>query len=232
MSGQNASSGSTTETAAVADAAAHPAARGADAQPAAVRPRADAAAHSAADAVIRPVGAHPAARQAAARPVAARPVAGSAAAHPPTRSANAQPAAARPAADAAARSATADAVTSPTAAAAVAGPAEAASRPPRSVIVSAVAVPLMIATQLSMLAIIPLAVLVIGTFRSERLRTLRAWAAGLAVVYAVPLALWAIGPDRAPSLSKDMHPALAGLVIAAGVGFVVRYVLLRRQPRS
>lgn len=102
-----------------------------------------------------------------------------------------------------------------------------AARPRRSVIVSAVAVPVMVIGQFAMLAIVPVALVLIGTFRDPRLRPLRGWAAGLAVVYALPLVLWAIGPDRAPSLSKDIHPALAGLVVAAAVAVIVRYLTLR-----
>ncbi|MFD0366244.1 hypothetical protein ACFQZZ_32815 [Nocardia sp. GCM10030253] len=44
------------------------------------------------------------------------------------------------------------------------------------------------------------------------------------MAYAIPLMLWAIGPDRAPSLSKDMHPVLAALIVAVAVGYqVVRW---------
>ena len=78
-----------------------------------------------------------------------------------------------------------------------------------------------------MLAIVPVAVVLIGTFRTPRLRPLRWWAAALAALYALALGLWAIGPDRAPSLSKDIHPALAGLVVATAVAVVVRYFTLR-----
>ena len=103
----------------------------------------------------------------------------------------------------------------------------AAGRPRRSVIVAAFAVPVMVIGQFAMLAIVPVAVVLVGTFRTARLRALHPWAAGLAAAYATPLGLWAIGPDRAPSLSKDMHPALAGLVVAAAVAVIVRYFTLR-----
>jgi hypothetical protein len=45
--------------------------------------------------------------------------------------------------------------------------------------------------------------------------------------YAIPLAAWAIGPDRAPRLSKDMHPALAGVVVAASIAFIAAYYVTR-----
>ena len=98
-----------------------------------------------------------------------------------------------------------------------------ATRVPRSVIVSVWSVPVLIVGQFAMLAVVPVAVVLIGTVRDARLRALRGWAAALAAAYAVPLALWAIGADRAPSLSKDMHPVVAGLVatvaVVAGVAF-------------
>jgi hypothetical protein len=106
-----------------------------------------------------------------------------------------------------------------------------APRRSRSVLVAACAVPVMIVGQFAMLAIVPVAVVLVGTLRDARLRALRWWAVALAAAYATPLALWAIGPDRAPSLSKDMHPALAALVVAAGVAFVVAYAVRARAAR-
>jgi hypothetical protein len=101
------------------------------------------------------------------------------------------------------------------------------------VIVSAWAVPVLVVGQFAMLAIVPVALVVIGTVRDARLRALRGWAAALAVAYTVPLALWAIGPDRAPSLSKDMHPAVAGLLVATSVvvATAVHVVSARRARR-
>ncbi|WP_378740579.1 hypothetical protein [Nocardia brasiliensis] len=61
----------------------------------------------------------------------------------------------------------------------------------------------------------------IGTLRDTRRRALRWWAAALAAAYAIPLILWAIGPERAPSLSKDMHPLLAALIVAVATGYHV-----------
>jgi hypothetical protein len=93
------------------------------------------------------------------------------------------------------------------------------------VIVSVWTVPVLIVGQFAMLAVVPVAVVLIGTVRDARLRALRGWAAALAVAYAVPLTLWAIGPDRAPRLSKDMHPVVAALVatvsVVVGVAFHV-----------
>lgn len=102
----------------------------------------------------------------------------------------------------------------------------------RSVLVSAVAVPVLVLTGFAMLAIIPMAFLVRGTFRDPELRALRNWAALLAGVYALPLALWAILPDRAPSLTKDMHPAFVPAIVAAALLFLARYAVDRRRDRQ
>ncbi|UMO99698.1 hypothetical protein [Amycolatopsis sp. EV170708-02-1] len=97
---------------------------------------------------------------------------------------------------------------------------------PRAVVVSAWAVPIMVAGQFAMLAVVPLAIALIGTLRDTRLR----WGAiALTAAYATPLALWAIGPDRAQSLSKDMHPVFAALIVAVGVAFAVSFHVLRRK---
>jgi hypothetical protein len=68
-----------------------------------------------------------------------------------------------------------------------------------------------------------------GTLRNAALRSLRPWSALLAVAYAIPLALWAIGPDRAPSLSKDMHPIFVPVISVAAVAVLVALVSLRRR---
>lgn len=100
---------------------------------------------------------------------------------------------------------------------------------PRAVAVSAGAVAVMIAGQFAMLAIVPVALVLVGTFRNAQLRTLRWWSTVLAALYATSLALWAIGPDRAQSLSKDLNPVLAGLIIAAALAVLVRYLVIRRS---
>ncbi|WP_181770869.1 hypothetical protein [Amycolatopsis pittospori] len=102
-------------------------------------------------------------------------------------------------------------------------------RAPRSVIISAWAVPIMIIGQFAMIAIVPVALVLIGTLRDARLRALRWGAIALTAAYATPLALWAIGPERAPSLSKDMHPVFAAIIVAVGVAFAVAVHVLRRS---
>ncbi len=94
-------------------------------------------------------------------------------------------------------------------------------RAPRSAIISAWAVPVMVLGQFAMIAIVPVALVLIGTLRDARLKALRWGAIALTAAYATPLALWAIGPERAQSLSKDMHPVFAAIIVAVGLAFAV-----------
>lgn len=101
------------------------------------------------------------------------------------------------------------------------------------VTVSAWAVPVLIIGQFAMVAIVPVVITLIGTLRGTRRRALRWWAVALAAAYAIPLILWAIGPERAPSLSKDMHPLLAALMVAVAIGYqVVRLRSRASQARG
>ncbi|GEL99278.1 hypothetical protein [Cellulomonas terrae] len=95
-------------------------------------------------------------------------------------------------------------------------------RTPRSVLVSAWAVPVLVLGQFSMLAIVPVALVLVGTWRRPALRSLRPYSAALAVIYATPLAIWILRPDGAPSLSKDMHPVFLVLIVAAAVALLVK----------
>lgn len=102
-------------------------------------------------------------------------------------------------------------------------------RAPLSVLVSAWAVPIMIVGQFAMLAIVPVALVLISTLRDTRLKALRWGAIALTAAYATPLALWAIGPERAQSLSKDMHPVFAAIIVTVGLALAVAYPVLRRK---
>ncbi|MGI5170285.1 hypothetical protein ACQEU3_38620 [Spirillospora sp. CA-253888] len=102
-------------------------------------------------------------------------------------------------------------------------------RLPRSVTVSSWAVPIMIVGQFAMLAIVPVAIALIGALRRTRDRAVRRAATILAVVYAVPLAIWVARPDGAPSLSKDMHPVFAGLIVAASIALIATVLRTRRR---
>jgi hypothetical protein len=93
----------------------------------------------------------------------------------------------------------------------------------RSVIISAWAVPALVLGQFAMMAIFPVTVLVRGTLRDPDLRPLRWWAAAVAVAYATPLVRWAVGPDRARSLSKDMDPPFAAAIVGTAAAFIVAF---------
>lgn len=97
----------------------------------------------------------------------------------------------------------------------------------RRVAIAAASVPVLVIGQFAMVAIIPVGMVVRNTWRHPHLRKLRPWAAGLATAYAIPLAMWAIGPDRAPSLSKDMATPFAGLIVFAAIAFLARQWSLR-----
>jgi len=105
-------------------------------------------------------------------------------------------------------------------------------RAARTVIISAWSVPVLVVGQFAMLAIVPVTLALVMTLRDAGLRGLRWWTAGLAAAYALPLILWAIGPDRAPSLSKDMHPAFAALIVVAALATVAAYYVDRRRAKG
>ncbi|MFI9228330.1 hypothetical protein [Streptomyces rimosus] len=94
-------------------------------------------------------------------------------------------------------------------------------RVPLPVTVSSWAVPVMIVGQFALIAVVPVAIATTGALRYGRDRAVRRAAALLAVAYATPLAVWLARPDGAQSLSKDMHPAFAGLIVAASAALLI-----------
>ncbi|MGV9772836.1 hypothetical protein [Streptosporangium sp. NPDC003464] len=99
---------------------------------------------------------------------------------------------------------------------------------PPAVTVASWAVPVMVLGQFALLAIVPVAIALVVALRHARDRTVR-WAATLlALTYAIPLVVWLTRPDGAPSLSKDMHPASVGLIVAASAALIVTIL---RAPR-
>ena len=106
-------------------------------------------------------------------------------------------------------------------------------RVPWKVLISAYCIPVMIVAQFAWLATLPILVLLVSTFRNVRSRVLRWLAVLLVVVYATPYAIWKLRPNPAPSLSKDISPVLAGLIIAVSVFFIVAmHVVSRRGSRT
>ena len=102
-------------------------------------------------------------------------------------------------------------------------------RAPIYIHIAAWAVPAMVLGEFAMLAIVPVAVLVIGTLVDARVKPLRWWAGLLGVLYATPLAIWLLRDDGAQSLSKDMSPILGALIVAASVAFLIKVYTRRRR---
>ncbi|MGW1990470.1 hypothetical protein [Embleya sp. NPDC001921] len=105
----------------------------------------------------------------------------------------------------------------------------AARRVPRAVTVSAWAVPIMVLGQFALLAGVPVVVALVGALARVRDRAVRAGAVLVTVAFAIPLTVWLVRPDGAQSLSKDIHPAFVGLIVAASA--VLIFTLHRARRR-
>ncbi len=79
----------------------------------------------------------------------------------------------------------------------------------------------MVLGQFSFFAAIPVAIIVVAVMRRFRSGALRWWALALGAVYAAPMAIWALRPERAESLSKDMSPVFAVLIVVAACGVII-----------
>ncbi|OKI06243.1 hypothetical protein A6A06_37735 [Streptomyces sp. CB02923] len=99
---------------------------------------------------------------------------------------------------------------------------------PLSVTIASWAVPFMVVAQYALIAGVPVAIALVGALRHVRDRAVRLAAVLVAVSYAVPLAVWLIRPDGAQSLSKDMHPGFAGLIVAASALLLATLYRARR----
>ena len=106
----------------------------------------------------------------------------------------------------------------------------AAKRTPLFFHIAAWTVPVLVIAQFAMLAVVPIAVLVIGSLVSARARALRWWTGLLALLYAIPLVIWVLRPDGAPSLSKDMHPAFLVLITLAAIALLAKIYTRRQHP--
>jgi hypothetical protein len=99
------------------------------------------------------------------------------------------------------------------------------------VVISAWSAAVLVAGQFAMVAVVPVTIVLVAVFRNARLRALRWWAVALGVAYAAGLALWAIGPDRAPSLSKNLHPVHEVVIVVLAIAVAVAYHVMRRRSR-
>ncbi|GLK15006.1 hypothetical protein GCM10017600_84190 [Streptosporangium carneum] len=87
----------------------------------------------------------------------------------------------------------------------------------------------MVVGQFALLAIVPVVIALVGALRHARDQTVRRAATLLAVTYAIPLVVWLTRPAGAPSLSKDIHPAFVGLIVAASAALIVTIHRARRR---
>jgi hypothetical protein len=95
-------------------------------------------------------------------------------------------------------------------------------------LISLWSIPVLVIGQFAMLAIIPVLIVLIGSVRDARLRAVRPWSIALGAAYATPLAIWAIRPDGAQSLSKDIHPAFVVLISLASAAALIRTYTRKR----
>lgn len=104
----------------------------------------------------------------------------------------------------------------------------AARRVSRTVLVAAYAVPVMVAGGFAWFATAPVLIVLIGSLRATHSAALRALAILLAVVYAMPYALWQVrNPSR--SMSEDISAASVAAVAAVAVAVIVAIHLERRR---
>ncbi|PVE10017.1 hypothetical protein OIE62_03030 [Streptomyces scopuliridis] len=108
-------------------------------------------------------------------------------------------------------------------------PTRTGRRVPLSVTVSAWAVPLMVVGQFALIAGVPVVIALVGALRRVPDRAVRRAATLVSVTFAIPLVVWLTRPDGAPSLSKDMHPGFAGLIVAASAALIVTLHRARRH---
>ncbi|QIB49437.1 hypothetical protein G3H79_39370 [Streptomyces aureoverticillatus] len=95
--------------------------------------------------------------------------------------------------------------------------------------ISAWAVPLMVLGQFALISIVPVTIALVGALRQVQDRTVRWAAALLAVSFATPLTIWLTRPDGAQSLSKDIHPAFVGVIVAASGALILAIHRARRR---
>ncbi|PXA72002.1 hypothetical protein [Cryobacterium arcticum] len=108
-------------------------------------------------------------------------------------------------------------------------PQRAARRTPIYIHIAAWAIPALVLGEFAMLAIVPVATLVIGTLADSRVKPLRWWAGLVAVAYATPLVIWLLRADGAQSLSKDMNPVLGALIVAVAAAFLIKIYTRRKR---
>lgn len=106
------------------------------------------------------------------------------------------------------------------------------SRPvPKTPAIAALVSVVMVAGGFAMIAVVPVFLTLISTLWSARSRPLRWWAAALTALYTSGLLIHLLRPDPAPSLTKDLHPVHAVVIVVAALAVVVRYAFQVRAAR-
>lgn len=103
---------------------------------------------------------------------------------------------------------------------------------PAYVVYSAWAVPVLVLGQFALLAAVPVAMLAFGAVKEPRVCALRWWTGLLAALYAIPLIFWLVRDDGAQSLSKDIHPAFSGIIVATSIVLLVKIYRSRKGSRQ
>ena len=112
------------------------------------------------------------------------------------------------------------------------GTTRAARSVPLSVTISAWAVPVMVIGQFALVSGVPVLIALVGALRRVPDLAARTAASLVALAFATPLTIWLTRPDGAQSLSKDMHPAFAALIVTASAAFLVTLRRVRTQARA
>nr|WP_202513069.1 hypothetical protein [Streptomyces sp. SID3343] len=87
----------------------------------------------------------------------------------------------------------------------------------------------MVLAQFALLAVVPVAIALVGALTRVRDRAVRGAAVLVAVAFSIPLTVWLVRPDGAQSLSKDIHPAFVGLIVAASIALIAGITRARRR---
>lgn len=95
------------------------------------------------------------------------------------------------------------------------------SASPRAFVVAAVAVPVLIVTQFTFLATVPVLVVLISAIRRPLSASVRALAIAQAVAFAAAWATWGLRAHPAASLSKDLSPALEVIILTLAGALLV-----------
>ncbi|WP_067877377.1 hypothetical protein [Agromyces aureus] len=98
-----------------------------------------------------------------------------------------------------------------------------------AITISAWTIPVLVLGQFALLSVVPVVIALVATLRDARSRALRWWVGALALVYAAPLLIWALKPDRAESLSKDISPIFVALIVAVATALLIKIYTRRKR---